>query len=136
MEKKILLGIKMLITILLLFGAYHTLSSLGWIPAFETPNQTLKVAEELAILDNSEHSPEQFLSILNDLHDRHPKYSTLKIGDAIARTWNGFKEGGYGTPVYVVATDIKQLSEDNPGADFSEIIATYMLSKIFRPGPR
>ena len=135
MEKKFIV-IKVLITLVLLFGAYRTLSYFGWIPTFETPNQTLKVAEELAALDNYGHSTEQFLSILNDLHDKHPKYSTLKIADAIARTWNGFKEGGYDTSVYVVATDIKRLSEEVSGVDLPEVIASYMLRRVFRPGPK
>lgn len=135
MDKKSIV-IKILITLVLLFGTYRTLSYFGWIPTFETPNQRLKVAEELAALDNYGHSTEQFLSILNDLHDKHPKYSTLKIGDAIARTWNGFKEGGYDTSAYVIATGIKRLSEEAPGADLPEVIATYMLRRIFRSGPK
>jgi hypothetical protein len=96
------------------------------------PDQSGEIAKALAEFDNHEHSPETFLSIMNDLHDCHPGYSLEKIGDAVARTWNGVKEVESGISAYTVANDLLQLSEENKGADFAEVMASYMIKKAFK----
>ena len=91
-----------------------------------------EIAGELAKLDNYDHSPEQFLSIMRDVHNNNREYSIQKVGDGIARTWNGVKVIEKDISIYTVANDIKQLSEEEPQAGFAEIMAAYMMKKILK----
>ena len=121
-----LLSAREIAIIIFLFIGVHLLFGCG------NSKKAHDAAKALAELDNYSHSPEQFLAILDKLHENHPNYSQLKIADGIARTWNGFNNVKKDISMYTVATDVTRLSEKYKGADFSEVLASYMLRKTFR----
>jgi len=87
-----------------------------------------KWGEILSGVDQREHSTEQFVSMLNIIHNNHPNYSYEKISDLLSYYWWQLYQQ---LPDLSFCEFVKSISKESKrtDVDLNEIMARYMLLK-------
>jgi len=85
--------------------------------------------DTLSVIDQRHHTPEQFLSVLDAIHANHPKYSTERIGDMVARSYYEVVKANSQMTIYDVALGIKRFSQERIGLDLKDLVVTYIESQ-------
>ncbi len=115
MIKKVLVAL--LVTVFFLICSY-----LNFIEA--------SIEQDLSSIDGRRHSSDQFLSILNIVHNHKPQYTLTKIGDLVTSAYLEVKKQLPDVSMYEVATDIKELVISTNTDDTLEfLIGLYLVSK-------
>lgn len=100
--------------------------SCNWV---RTENVTIQY--KLHIADDFNHSPREFLTILNVIQKYHPKYSKEEIGNLIVIAYQTIKKHLEEISVYEVAEGIKRFSKDKTGIDLKGLVTAYIYSQVY-----
>jgi hypothetical protein len=87
------------------------------------------IEENLSVIDQYKHTPEQFLSVLDEINTNQPKYSIEKVGDMVVRSYYEVIKSNNQLTIYDVALGIKRFSQDKLGIDLKDLIVTYIESQ-------
>jgi len=94
----------------------------------DADGEVYRWAETCAQIDELQHSPEQFVSILDSIHNNFPNYSFQKISDLLAYNWYKLCQQFPGISFYEFANAMK-IESGNTDMDLLEMMVTYVFLK-------
>lgn len=92
------------------------------------------VEDNLAVIDEYQHSSDKFSLILDTIRDNHPKYTRERIGILIVTAYHEVRKFNPNVSVYDVADGVKRFAADNIGLDLQDLVVSYIKSQSGQSG--